>query len=409
METHSLKTFYSESLGIAAPWKVVDVEILKELRQVRVQVTCAPGVAWVDPETRGRAHIKDWTVKEWRHLDTCQYQTVIIARVPRIQLKNGSSQMVSVPWAEQRARFTKVFEDFIIRLTQECQTVSGAARMSKLTPDLIEGVMNRAVARGLARRQDQPLKHIGLDEKAVKKGHSYATVLSDIEGNRVLEVVEGRTQEAAEQALLKIPEATRESIEAAAMDMWVPYRTAVEKILPEAGVVYDKYHISAHLNKALDAVRRDEHRQRSSVGDYVLLDSKYTWLKTHDDLRRSSASELRALLSHDLKTGTAWALRTNFMRVWNFKSWSGAFNFLDNWLGLVRKSELQPMIKVADMIDKHGHGILNYIIHPITNAAAEGLNSTIQKLKHNARGLPNFQKFRTRVLFFLGKLSLSPA
>ena len=83
--------------------------------------------------------------------------------------------------------------------------------------------------------------------------------------------------------------------------------------------------------------------------------------------------------------------------------------FLSHWRDLARQTGLKPLEQAAAMITRHARGILNYVYHRITNAAAEGNNSIIQNLKHAARGLPNFRSFRTRILFFLGKLDLSPA
>ena len=102
-------------------------------------------------------------------------------------------------------------------------------------------------------------------------------------------------------------------------------------------------------------------------------------------------------------------MKENFDRFWSYTSQAWALKFLWDWVETARATELTPLAKAADLIEKHAEGILNYLMHPITNAAAEGINSIIQNLKHAARGLPRFESFRTRVLFFLGKLDLKPA
>lgn len=72
------------------------------------------------------------------------------------------------------------------------------------------------------------------------------------------------------------------------------------------------------------------------------------------------------------------------------------------------RSQLKPMIKVARMIKSHFENIITYLRHPITNAVTEGLNSKIQAIKANARGFRSFTNYRTRILFFCGKLNLHP-
>ena len=409
MKTLSLKEFYAQSLELKAPWKVVDVMIDGEARQVCIRVECARGEVWGDPETNERAEIKDWEERTWRHLDTCQFETIITARVPRLLLKSGRTLTASVPWAAPRGRFTLAFEALVIALLQQCRTVRGAARLARITEDAVDGVMRRAVERGMRRRELQPPTLLGFDEKAIRKGHRYATILTDVANGRVIDLVETRTKEAALQLLGQLPAGSTASIQAVAMDMWPAYIGAVEEALPEAAIVFDKFHIKKHLNEAVDKVRRQEHRQLSAAGNPSLKGSKYLWLKRPQDLCREAAAEFRSLLGQDLQTGTAWALKENFDRFWKYTSFAWAMKFLWDWVEAARATELTPLVKAADMIDKHAEGILNYLLHPITNAAAEGLNSIIQSLKHAARGLPRFESFRIRVLFFLGKLDLKPA
>ncbi len=409
MSLLNIKEFYGQSLGVKPPWKVTDVSIDSEKRQVQVLVECARGVPWADPETRERAEIKDWQERTWRHLDTCEFETVITAKVPRIILKNGGTMMVAAPWAEAGGRFTRSFEKHVIGLLTQCRTVRGAARLARITEDAVDGVLKRAVARGLSRRTVLELRHIGLDEKAIRKGHRYATILTDIDGGGVIDVVEERTREATLKLLTQQPKESLAGIEAVAMDMWPAFIGAVGGALPEASIVFDKFHIKKHLNEAVDKVRKGENRELGAVGSGILKKTKYLWLKNHGDLRLQAEAEFRGLLAQDLKTGTAWALKENFDRLWKYRTLSRAVKFLRDWVETARGTRLVPLGKAADMVEKHAGGILNFLWHPITNAGAEGVNSIIQSLKHAARGLPNFQSFRNRVLFFLGKLDLTPA
>ena len=406
MRDYDLKTLYAQSLGIKAPWKIASVTRTED--EIHIRVGCSKRATWTDPETKQRALIKDWHERTWRHMDTCECKTLVTCRVPRIELKNGRTMMVQPPWARAGGRFTRHFEVHIISLLAQTRTVRGAARLAQVTDDQVDGVMQRAVARGLLRRTAQPLKYLGVDEKAIRKGHRYATILTDLDNGRVIDLIEERTQKATEDLLCQLPEASRQSIEAVALDMWPAYINAFENVLPHASQVFDRFHIAKHLNESVDKVRREEHRQLSAAGNPLLTGSKYFWLRKKLDLRRSADAEFKALLQQDLDTGMAWTMKQNFDRFWNYKSWGKALRFLIDWVDLARVCALKPLTKVADLIDKHSPGIMNYLIHPITNAASEGMNSIIQSLKHSARGLPNFKSFRTRVLFFLGKLDVSP-
>ena len=126
------------------------------------------------------------------------------------------------------------------------------------------------------------------------------------------------------------------------------------------------------------------------------------------DPRTQLGIEFRELLNHDLQTATAWALKENFHHFWSYQSWTHACRFLDIWEEAAHETDLKPVQRVAAMIEKHAEGLLHFIHHPITNAASEGINSTIHSLKHAARGLVNFKSLRIRILFFPGKLNLRP-
>lgn len=406
MEIHQ---FYAQSIGVRAPWKVTNVKINAEKNQVEVRVECKRTTNWVDPESKERAHVHGWVEREWRHLDTCEYETVIQAQVPRLKLKSGKTIQAVVPWAEPGGRFTKRMESRIIEAIESCKTTVGAARLMRVSSDQIDGVMKRAVQRGLMRRRPSFMTRVGLDEKALRKHHHYATILTDIDDSKIYEVVEGRTKTAATQLLTDLPEDIRESIEAVAMDMWKGYITAVQETLPNADIVFDKFHVAQHLHKALDRVRIQENRELRAEGNDILKGTKYFWFRTYADKRSKAAVEFRKYLNADLRTGVAWSLKESFKRFWDYKSWSAAIRFVDAWIGSIYDSGLKPLERVAQMVDEHIVGLLNHLIHPITNAAAEGLNASIQGLRTAARGLPKFETFRIRILFHLGKLQLQPA
>lgn len=170
--------------------------------------------------------------------------------------------------------FHLLFEAFAVELLKVCSSVSAAATLLGLDWSSVQSIIER----GLKRRSTENIQHVGLDETSFGKGHDYVTVLTDIEGGRVLEVAEDRTQEAAEKVLEFLPESQRKQIKAAAMDMWKPFMAAAASQLLEAEVVHDKFHVSRLLNEAVDQVRRQESKTLVSGGDKRLVGSKQLWL-----------------------------------------------------------------------------------------------------------------------------------
>src|SRR5436853_4084625 len=131
------------------------------------------------------------------------------------------------------------------------------------------GIMERAVERGLARRQAEEIPYLGVDEKAFRKGHRYLTLVNDLDRSRVLYVAEDRKQSSLDGFWPTLTAEQREGIKAVAMDMWDPYVTSTKEHLPDADtkIVFDKFHIAKHLSEAVDQVRRQENKQLRSEGD----------------------------------------------------------------------------------------------------------------------------------------------
>jgi transposase len=404
-----IKEFYAQSLNVSPPWRVVEVAILEDKRSVEVRVECSERVVWVDPDTGERAAIHGWRERRWRHLNTCEFETWVVAEVPRVKLSSGEVITAKVPWAERFGRFTCTMETFLIDALRNCPSVFRAASLAGISRDQAEGVMQRAVARGLTRREQADLELVGIDEKAFRKGHRYATVLTDLIKERVVDVIEGRSEESTCNLLQSLPGSSASTIQAVAMDMWPAYINAVEELLPDAAIVFDRFHIKKHLNEAVDLIRRQEHRQLSAEGDSVLTGTKYQWLRNHDDMRRKGALEFRDLLTQKLQTGEAWSIKELFDHFWSYTSRSCAMRFFYHWIDTANESGLKPLIKVAGTLLRHMAGIMNYISFPITNASSEGMNSQIQHLRFAARGLPKFANFRARILFHLGGLDMEPA
>ncbi len=401
---------YEQLLGLSKPWSVEKVELALEAGTVTVHVQCDKGTVWGDPEAPGeRAHVHGWIRREWRHLDTCQLETRVVAEVPRVKYKSGHVEEVAVPWAERYSRITRMMEGFVIQLLVAASNVSRVAALLRLDWHTVNAVIKRAVERGMIRRAEEPVHYAGLDEKSFARHHNYASVLTDVGRSRVLDVVRGRTLQDAEQLLGTLTPQQRQGVRAVAVDMWPGYMSAIRNMLSQADIVHDKFHVSKYLNEAVDKIRRTEHKKLLAQGESPLTGTKYDWLKTIADKRSAEAVAFRHLYQANFKTSRAWALKESFAAFWDYRYPKSAENYFDSWTVRVMRSRLEPMKDVAKMLRRHREGLLNYTKHRITNAAAEGFNSIIQTIKANARGFRSFENFRTRILFFCGKLDLRPA
>ena len=262
--------------------------------------------------------------------------------------------------------------------------------------------------RGLARRKIAEVKAVGLDEKSFGAGQDYVSIMTDLKGARVLEVVPGNDTESGRQLWQSLPQEQRQKVEAAAMDMSAGFAAATREEAPQAAIVHDKFHVSSLLNEAVDKVRRREHHQLRKEGDERLTGSKQLWLYHPANLSDQRFEDFQELLQENLKTARAWLHKENFSGFWEQKGRWAAEGYFKRWYASAIRSRLEPIKKVARTLKAHLGNLLNYFTYPITNAVTEGLNSKIQQLKANARGFRSFLNYRTRILFFCGKLDLLP-
>ncbi|HOG88719.1 MAG TPA: ISL3 family transposase [Verrucomicrobiota bacterium] len=328
--------------------------------------------------------------------------------MPRADCPKHGVKTMQVPWAAPHGRFTLLFERFAIEVLLASASVSQGCELLGIGWESAHQIMRRAVERGLERRQLEDLKHLGMDEKSFGRGQSYITLLTDLEQSRVLDVVEDRTAEAAGQLLQTLTPEQKETVEAMAVDMWEPFIKTIEKELPEADIVHDKFHVSKYLGEAVDKVRRQEHKELMARGDETLKGTRQLWLYNPQNFSQEQREEFSALKDLELKVARAWAAKELFSKFWGYQEEGWARRFFKQWYGWVSHSRLKPVVEVAQMIKRHLENLLTYLKHRITNAVTEGLNSKIQSIKAAARGFRSFQNYRIRILFFCGKLNLYP-
>jgi transposase len=280
----------------------------------------------------------------------------------------------------------------------------------KLSWDEIHGIMERAVKRGLERREAEPVTQIGVDEKAFRKGHNYLTLVNDLLRGRVLYVAEDRKQSSLDGFWETLTAGQTAGIEAVAMDMWDPYIASVREHVPEADgkIVFDKFHVAQHLGDAVDKVRRKENKTLRAAGDDRLAGTRYDWLRNPARMEPKDRKQFTELRTSELKTARAWALKETAMALYGYCYERPARKHFRWWHNWAVRSRLQPMIQVARMLKRRFENIITYLCHRITNAASESINAKIQWVKYTARGFRNKQNFVHAIYFHCGGLDMTP-
>ncbi len=403
------KDLYARILGIQLPWRVREVALHLEAGEVHVVVE-AGQAALRCPRCGEAGPGYDQRERRWRHLDTCQYRTIVMAAVPRVRCETHGVVQVAVPWAKPGARFTALFEALVIDWRREA-SLSAVARQMGLSWDEGDGIMSRAVARGLARRVLSPPRRIGVDETSFQKRHEYVTVVSDLDEDVVLHVADEHQETSLAAFYEAVGPAGCAALERVCLDLWRPYIAATRAYVPAADqkIAFDKFHVARLLGEAVDRVRRQEHRALRARGDGRLTGTKYWWVTNPERLDAERWRQFRAVRESTLTTARAWAIKELAMTLWDYVRRGWAETAWKAWLARALRCRLAPVRKVAETIRKSLWGILNAIIARATNALGESLTFRIQALKRRACGYRNRDRFQNAIYFHLGGLDLYPA
>jgi transposase len=404
------RTLYARLLGIEYPWDVTDVTLrLDEEQAVVVSVEMGSGIALHCPKCQNPSSRYDSRKRRWRHLDTMQYRTVLVAEVPRVECEEHGVLQIAVPWSDPSSRFTALFEALVIDWLKEA-SFSAVARQLSLSWGQVAGIQDRAVRRGLARREKQRPRSIGVDETSFRKRFEYITLVNDLDRDRVLWVGDDRKKDPLAAFYSDLGKEGCARLESIAMDMWAPYIASTREHVPDADrkIVFDKFHIAQHLGRAVDQVRIAENRELVREGDNRLKKTKFLWLTNKERMSSQRWDEFASLRDSQLCVARVWAIKESAMMLWGYVRRGWAERAWKEWYNWAIRSRLEPIKRVARLITYYWDGVITAATTNVTNARSEGMNSKIQWIKRMACGYRNRKRFHNAIYFHLGGLDLYP-
>ena len=382
---------------------MTEVRFNVEQRRLDLAVDFAEGSRFPCPVCGGAGcPVWDTRSQTWRHLDFFQHQTSLTVRVPRVTCPTCGVHPVGVPWARGGTGFTALFETRLVDLARQ-MPVSGVAAEARVHPDSVWRVLRHSVDEAVARRDLSGVRAVGLDECAKRTGHQDLTTFCDLDRTRVVSVADGKEAEtvAAFAGHLAAHGAPPAQVTQACCDMAPASIAGVEAHLPEAAITFDRYHVMAILNRAVEEVRRQEAREGEG-----LKATRYLWLKNPEHLTVRQRAALRTGKRLDLQTARAYHVKLALRRLWTFSYPKVAARYLTRWYCWATHSQLAPIAEAARTIKRHRDGILAFIRSRITNGIVEGLTSKIKTALKRAYGFKTFANYRTIIYLVAGKLEL---
>ena len=296
--------------------------------------------------------------------------------------------------------YTQRFSHYV---GQRCRqgTIKDIADELKLDWDTVKTLEMQYLRAQLAKAGTPGPKAIGIDEISIRKGHTYRIVVSDLIRRRPI-WFGGKDRSEASMAMFYAALGQRKSvrIRLAVMDMWKPFRNATGAHAPQAAILFDKFHIMAHLGKALDAVRKAEYARLSGDKRRFIKGQKYTLLSHRENLDLDGRRALKTLLAANKRLNTAYLLKESFGQLWDYEREGWARRFFDNWRASLKWQRLGPYEKFAEMIDRHWDGIAAYCQpeNKVSLGFVEGLNNKIRVIQRRAYGLRDEEYLRLKIL-----------
>jgi transposase len=305
-----------------------------------------------------------------------------------------------LPWVADNPFYTKRFSSYVGRKCRS-MTVQDVARELKLDWHAVKGLEKEYMQRQLSRNPVAAPRVIGVDEVSLRKGHTYRIVVSDLERGKPIWFGD-KDRSAASMDLFYewLGPKKAGKIELAVMDMWKAFTKSAMTHIPQAAILYDKFHVMRHLGEALDKVRKREYARLSGKDRSYIKGQKYTLLSNREHLTLDGRKALKKLLGANKRLNAAYLLKESFGQLWSYQTEGWARRFFENWKQALKWQRLEPYEKFAAMIERHWKGIAAYSRpeNKVSLGFVEGLNNKIRVIQRRAYGLRDEEYLRLKIL-----------
>ena len=336
--------------------------------------------------------------RRWRHLDFGAWEVAIEATLARVECKHCGVVVEQVSWAAPKARFTLQFEELVGWLAQRSDKTA-ISRMLLISWGAVGDIIERVVARHRTPIDWTKVTGIAVDELSYRKGQHYLTMVSDLDTGRILWTKEGRSAVTLEAFFAEIGPEACARIRYAAIDMFEGYAKAIRAWLPNATLIYDRFHVQQLTSKAVDQVRRDEW-QRLRGTDEAQGIKHLRWALLHNPWNATPAQHerLAALPKQNRLLYRAYLLKESLADIYRrLYTLPWARRRLDEWISWATRSRLEPFAKVARTIRRCFDGVLAYFETGYTTSRAEGLNNKARLATRQAYGFHSADAVRAMI------------
>lgn len=320
----------------------------------------------------------------------------LFVKLHRLQCTNCEHVWWPVmPFVRGKRRVTLSFEKYVIELMRFA-TIEHTAKFLGVSWNLVKKIHKDHLKRMYQIPDLKSLRYLGVDEFSIRKGHNYMTIFINLETGEIIHAVEGKSMENVTPFLLQLKEHAVQ-LRAMAMDMNAAYASSATTYLPNIDIVFDRFHVIALLNTAIDEIRRDQQAKCNAVGLRAIKGMRFLLLGNYEKLNPKKQNSLQCLLEANQPIALAHAMKEQIRLFWAKRTKIEGTKFLCCWIMDAIESEIRELQKAGRTLLRHWEGLVNYFKHRITNAKTEGINNKIKTMKRQAYGFRDIEYFKLRL------------
>ena len=329
----------------------------------------------------------------------CGFDCHLDIELIQVITADGRRLLERSKFVDKSCRYTLRFCHLVSGMCRH-MSISAVAKHLKMRWETVKNIDKNHLIKtlpALAPSTLKDLKYIGVDEVARAKGHDYMTLIYNMVTGHLIGVETGRKSEVLINFLKGIPEEITEKIEAVAMDMGPAYQAAVRQCLPNADIVFDRFHVMQNYNKTISNQRRIEFRKANKEDKELLKGTHYLLLKNSHKLDEKQSEKLQTLLKKNTNMHTLYVLKEQLQAIWMAANFTEMQFLLEQWCLMAEQSGLIYLIKFAKSLRRHAVGICNYAKHKLTSARIEAGNVSIGMIRKRARGIQDTDYFKLKI------------
>ncbi|MDX8409639.1 MAG: ISL3 family transposase [Mariprofundales bacterium] len=347
-----------------------------------------------------RGLLNRWHRREIEDIPLFGMRTMVHIEYAQVFISKSMIEVEQLTFVEAGSRVTNRFARMISGLCRY-MPISAVSLYVGLRWNTVKNIDKAWIKKTLPMKSPsdlEGLEYLGVDEVARAKGHDYVTVVYDLGSGDLLWVHEGRTAAVLGEFLSDLEEETANGIKVVAMDMGQPFQCAVKKWLPNADIVFDRFHVMQMYNKALAGVRRSQFKKADDEDKKIIKGSRYLLLSNKCNLKEEQLPKLDTLLAANEPLNKAYILKEQLQALWDQPvSFAQMGGNLEAWCELADECDLAPIKRVAATLRRHAEGICNYAKHHISNARVEAGNVAIGLIRKRARGIKDTAYFILKI------------